>query len=475
MANTPTATVAVHLDTTSPPVEVRTVHGVNGAGVSGNYWLDLTPWLRHWRVPMVRLHDATFDAHDTVDLHHLFPDPSADPDDAGNYRFELTDLLLTHLREAGLEIYFRLGESIEHQPLLTWNTQQRWDVGILARVCANIVRHYNQGWADGHHWGIRYWEFWNEPHGPKNWDGTPKEFFERYTAVARAVKQVDPNVRIGTAGFGIGFVEPESAWGQGLVRLATEGVPIDFVSWHAYLCDWATLVSSSRAVRELLDRIGLQDAESHLGEWGFRPVHGPDGTRNIFAAYRGGRYDHVARLTAEMSGPSGLAHVLGCLLLLQELPVDLAQYYTANTSPRWGLFDASGQPTRRGLAFDIFAELLRVGASRWPLNTDRDDLVVSAFRLDGGLRVLVASLSEDIDAVQVSMSADGPLKAARAVVHDGVDRLAVLPPEVIHRDGITEFVVQLSGPGVAIVDLAPGESRPGEPTAATRSVASGDW
>ena len=30
---------------------------------------------------------------------------------------------------------------------------------------AATVRHYNRGWANGHEWGIRYWEIWNEPDG----------------------------------------------------------------------------------------------------------------------------------------------------------------------------------------------------------------------------------------------------------------------------------------------------------------------
>lgn len=32
------------LDTQGPAAPLRRINGVNGTGVSGNYWLDLTPW-----------------------------------------------------------------------------------------------------------------------------------------------------------------------------------------------------------------------------------------------------------------------------------------------------------------------------------------------------------------------------------------------------------------------------------------------
>jgi xylan 1,4-beta-xylosidase len=55
--------------------------------------------------------------------------------------------------------------------------------------------HYNQGWANGFHYNIRYWEFWNEPEG--FWSGTPEQFYSLYEKTARALKSVDPNIKVG--------------------------------------------------------------------------------------------------------------------------------------------------------------------------------------------------------------------------------------------------------------------------------------
>ena len=37
-----------------------------------------------------------------------------------------------------------------------------------ARICEHIIRHYTEGWADGYHYNIRYWEIWNEPEVQNN-------------------------------------------------------------------------------------------------------------------------------------------------------------------------------------------------------------------------------------------------------------------------------------------------------------------
>ena len=40
--------------------------------------------------------------------------------------------------------------------------------------------HYNQGWANGFHDNIRYWEFWNEADLSIFWTETPEQFYRLY-------------------------------------------------------------------------------------------------------------------------------------------------------------------------------------------------------------------------------------------------------------------------------------------------------
>ena len=56
----------------------------------------------------------------------------------------------------GAEVYYRVGE-------VGRKTKPPADFDKYARVVKHIAMHYNQGWDNGFHYNIRYWEFWNEP------------------------------------------------------------------------------------------------------------------------------------------------------------------------------------------------------------------------------------------------------------------------------------------------------------------------
>ena len=75
-----------------------------------------------------------------------------------------------------------------------------------ADVAEHIVRHYNDGWAEGFHFGIRYWEVWNEPdglnpacepNGCPNWIGTAEEYYRLYSLTANRIKRLHPEVKVG--------------------------------------------------------------------------------------------------------------------------------------------------------------------------------------------------------------------------------------------------------------------------------------
>lgn len=99
-----------------------------------------------------------------MDIHNIFPDADADPTLPSSYDFAFTDWLLTRLKRQGVEPFYRLGTSIEnsHRLRARYIDPPR-DPKKWAQICEGIVRHYNEGWADGYQMGITYWEIWNEP------------------------------------------------------------------------------------------------------------------------------------------------------------------------------------------------------------------------------------------------------------------------------------------------------------------------
>ena len=83
-------------------------------------------------------------------------------------------------------MFYRLGVTIEnHAWIKNYHAKPPRDFAKWARICEHIVRHYNEGWADGFKWNIKYWEIWNEPDGNKptadgrpgpTWTGTNAQF-----------------------------------------------------------------------------------------------------------------------------------------------------------------------------------------------------------------------------------------------------------------------------------------------------------
>ena len=80
-----------------------------------------------------------------------------------------------------------------------------------------------------------YFEVWNEPN-IDFWTGRPAQqtYFELYDHTARALKAVNPRIRVG------GPATAQAAWVDAMIAHATQNnVPLDFVSTHVYGNDTA--------------------------------------------------------------------------------------------------------------------------------------------------------------------------------------------------------------------------------------------
>ncbi|KIP21918.1 Beta-xylosidase [Anoxybacillus ayderensis] len=81
---------------------------------------------------------------------------------------------------------------------------------------------------------VRTWPFevWNEPNLVNFWkDADKQEYFKLYEVTARAVKSVDPHLQVG----GPAICGGSDEWITDFLHFCAErGVPVDFVSRHAY-------------------------------------------------------------------------------------------------------------------------------------------------------------------------------------------------------------------------------------------------
>ncbi len=335
---------------------IKPLHGINNSKLTHG---ELLPELRDAGIPYCRLHDAggRYGGTYYVDIPNLFPDFAADPDNPASYEFAFTDAYFKGLTRSGVKIFYRLGVTIENfHRIKAYRIHPPKDYGKFAKICERIVRHYNEGWADGFHYGIKYWEIWNEPENPPMWTGTRQQYFELYRVVSNHLKACFPELKVGGyAGCGFYAINrPKTddfrrsflVWFDEFLTYVTApgtAAPLDFFSWHLYTADPAEIVLHANYVDQKLKAAGLARTENIFDEWN----------------YLTGRPDQFD----EMKEMPGAAFVAAAFCLMQNSPIAKAMYYDAFPQRTYcGLYYfPSGKVTKTYYSFKAFNELYQLG------------------------------------------------------------------------------------------------------------------
>ena len=335
---------------------IRAIHGINGGPICYGGVVDLSQYHKAIGIPLTRIHDANWPARNEVDIHTIFPTFTDDADPPGNYRFASTDDFLKSILAVGSGVMYRLGESIEHTPR-QYYVHKPSDFDHWAKICLGIIRHYNDGWAEGFHFNLRYFEIWNEPEiGRNQWDGTSEDYYRLYGVTAKAIKARYPTLMVGGPALAhLGQLKgdrltPSPHLRGFLEHCRQQSLPLDFLSWHRYTTDPTVLVNGTIGLRRVLDSYGFKKTEIHLDEWNYlpnndwRPIMDHDGAR-------------MQKSFEDAGGPQGAAFVACALIGLQDAPLDMAYFYTGDTGC-WGLFNVFGVPKKTYHAFRAFKALV---------------------------------------------------------------------------------------------------------------------
>ena len=336
---------------------IRPLHGINKGPLAPGGLFDLIQEHKDLGIPFTRLHDCGWPNPYVVDHHAVFPNPDADPTLPESYDFRLTDEYIAAVRKTGAEPIYRLGESIEHTTVKRYvhppANMEKW-----AAVCLGIIRHYNEGWANGFHHNIRYWEIWNEPENrPAMWSGTDDDYLRLYRTAALAIKKQFPGLKVGgpalgaTGRFVNGEFVPTDFALKFLEMCRQDKIPLNFFSWHCYTADPTELTARARAIRQLLNSRGFTETESHLNEWNYLPGNSWDPIGK--SATPEARH----RFYEEMAGPRGAAFAAAALLELQDAPVDICNFFHGELGG-FGLFTELGLPLRTYQALRAFQGLV---------------------------------------------------------------------------------------------------------------------
>lgn len=371
----------------------KPLNSVNGGPrINMGLVFDNSEYFKQFNPPLVRIHDAAFSDLDTVDIHSIFPDFSADESKPENYRFKKTDLHIKMILDVGSQVLFRLGESIEHAAP-RYHAQPPADFKKWARICCNIVRHYNMGWADGFKWNIRYWEIWNEANATGVcWLGDYGKYCELYRETATALKQLDPELKVGGPALagGANGMMGNKLGAQFLEFCRDNKVPLDFVSWHSYTDHPAGLMKSIEGSIAAVRKFVPQSTELFLDEWNCRipiPNNGKnhrEATRATFQRVRGGE---------------GASYAATMLAFMQETELSAAYFYTAyGTIFRYGMFDQYGVPSRQFDAFKAFNQMSQCGSRIEVTGNNRETglgVVAAADKKLGKAGVLLSNFGDE--------------------------------------------------------------------------------
>ena len=348
-------------------------------------------------IPLTRLHDAplTNTGMRLVDVHQIFGNWNADPEDADNYYFDQTDEYIRRMVEDGCPIMYRLGTSIEHC-LPHYYAFPPKDFGKWIRICLHIIRHYNEGWANGMHAGIRYWEIWNEPddcrcfapNPSRMWNGTAEEFFELYRIAATAVKTEFPELKVGGAGFW--KINPTCGAGDNrfiekfLTGCRDRNVPLDFFSWHSYgtPANPFGMIKEPFTARNLLDSYGFTKTELHLNEWHYVEKWEP-------------RFMHDGGLSSIQCA----VHAAAVITAWQDTPLDMANYYTIGRGGSFSAWYPWGEKNRIYYAFLALAAMNRHPDRIAAAGTSDNLFVLAGKDSFGKAAILISSFYAETDGI----------------------------------------------------------------------------
>lgn len=314
-----------------------------------------------------------------------------DEDEQGNpiYNFSYVDQIYDGLLENGvrpiLEISFMPSKLAARQDVHPfWYKQivappkdyKKWD-DLMHAFAQHLVDRY--GIDEVANW---YFEVWNEPN-IDFWTGEPKQstYFELYDHTARAIKGVNPRLRVG------GPATSSAHWVDDFLKhVETENVPVDFVSSHGYADDTVEDLLGThedipmdqrvcRAIQKVHDQI-TESKHSKLPlfwtEWNV-PSFGPLNARDT--VYVG------AALADDIRQCDGLVDILSFWTFS-----DVFEEGGPGQQPFNGSFGLMSLGGIRKPSYSGFALLHKLGDQR--LNNDAENVLVTR-REDGTLAIAI--------------------------------------------------------------------------------------
>ncbi|MDB6168835.1 MAG: hypothetical protein JWM88_1699 [Verrucomicrobia bacterium] len=455
----------IDVDFSAPVGTIRPLFGVNCGPYAANFTIDLSDQFRELKIPLVRPIAPNYPGQDCVHIQYIFRNMDADADDPANYDFELTDRYIGAIMAVGAKPIYNLGlgvdiylvEEAKSGYKKAKSNRMPADSAKFAKICANIVRHYNQGWASGFHYNIEYWEIWNEPNLKSFWLGTQEEYLEFYSVVSKVLKELDPALKVGGPAFSGGSDLATFRWLEDfLASCQKRNLPLDFCSWHSYGADHVMPLKQIAEVHRLLLKYGYPKTENQLDEWA-----------PAFRSFNDWFYDPVemGKQFERIGSAEGGSFDVAFLTFLQDTTITGAAYYAGDTLG-FGFADRYGARRPIFYAFKAFSQMLETPARVKASGSDIEKGVSVLAGLSADKKhanILVSNYRGDLSKVEIHVSGL-PWTSETTVTRQVVDQTHSL--DTVATDLFLHDALVIASPSprstVSLFSLVPGNTPSGK-------------
>lgn len=390
----------VNIDFSKRAGKVRPVFSANGAPYFNEpLGIDFSDEYRDLAVPYVRVEGDGTDANvGFVDIKTVFPDFNLDPRFALSYNFQSLDNTIKRIKDTGAEIYLCLGELPDRYGVFN-KTNLEIKPEMCARICEGIISHYNEGFAGGFKYGIKYVELFSGMDAEAVADNDRSEiFYQIYTTVSSYLKNRFPKINIGAYSSG-GFHSLNHAYSseksryyitflEGFLEYITNNntkAPLDFLSWQCYCDGPEELALHANYARSYLNNSGFKKTKSIISKF------------NMSSAESGNAFmksEHPAELCAS-------------LIVAEKSGVDIMFY--SDMSPNSALnslFSLEDRITKKHYAsyeaVSAFAELYRLG-TKLDVSEDYRREIYTIASCDGEKSAVMLATLEFAGVIEISL------------------------------------------------------------------------
>lgn len=405
------------------------------SGVQGSpfpiveYDLERVEQFRDSHISLVRFPQDCYP--NTLTLGGIFPDAAADAELPESYNFKGIDQHIKAAASAGCDILWQasydIGESDSWHDI-NLGGRAPVDMKKWCRVVKKCLMHFNNGWAGGYNYTVKFVEFINEPGGLGGFRGdNAKKIPQAFMAFIEAIEEYNrenPSTPVKAVGPGLPFSIAEWPARKQQIQNAIElfrrkGVKLPIFSFHTYGGDTSPIGTAllGKAYRNVLDEAGFSDTQLWNTEWQGGDFLAKEFDLDLQKLALTASSEDVEKYKRALA-----TYALSCKIRWQGI-IDGSCYYRANKrahaprftpkSPFYTSFDspfflADGSPTplarQEALMYRIAAET----PYRCQINSDSPNQLITAMACrssDGStLNILVCNLSNAAENFRLTCS-----------------------------------------------------------------------